>query len=133
MDAAVLGPHLHLIGFANYLLVWGSMHQWGFAWRGGTLTHPRWRPYALAAGGAGLLAGLLAWSPFPVDMIGFGGAVGNTTPPSIALLAFAAAQTGLVLAAGPAVSRALARPRFWRPVRRINSLVMTGYCGTWCP
>lgn len=127
VDAAVLGPHLHLIGFANYLLVWGSMHQWGFAWRGGTLTHPRWRPYALAAGGAGLLAGLLAWSPFPVDMIGFGGAVGNTTPPSIALLAFAAAQTGLVLAAGPAVSRALARPRFWRPVRRINSLVMTGY------
>src|ERR1019366_6347257 len=81
VDAGVLGPHLHLIGFATYFLVWGSMHQWGFAWRDGTLTHPRWRPYALAAGGAAVLAGLLAWSPFPVDMIGFGGVVGNTTPP----------------------------------------------------
>jgi fucose 4-O-acetylase-like acetyltransferase len=127
VDAGVLGPHLHLIGFANYFLVWGSMHQWGFAWRDGTLTHPRWRPYALAAGGAAVLAGLLAWSPFPVDMIGFGGVVGNTTPPSIALLAFAAAQTGLVLAAAPAISRALARPRLWRPVKRLNAMVMTTY------
>jgi fucose 4-O-acetylase-like acetyltransferase len=127
VDAGVLGPHLPLIGFANYFLVWGSMHQWGFAWQDGSLAHPRWRPYALAAGGAAVLAGLLAWSPFPVDMIGVGAAVGNTTPPSIALLAFAAAQTGLVLAAAPAISRALARPRLWRPVRRLNTMVMTGY------
>ena len=27
VDACVLGPHLHLIGFADYLLVWGTMHQ----------------------------------------------------------------------------------------------------------
>jgi len=38
----------------------------------------------------------------------------NTNPPSIALLAYAAAQCGLVIAAGPAVSRLLARPRPWR-------------------
>jgi len=24
--------HLAAIGYANYLLVWGSTHQWGFAW-----------------------------------------------------------------------------------------------------
>src|SRR5215472_7046611 len=28
VDVAILGPHLPVVGFANYLLVWGSMHQW---------------------------------------------------------------------------------------------------------
>ncbi|WBP84623.1 acyltransferase family protein [Kitasatospora cathayae] len=27
VDLAVLGPRLPVVGFANYLLVWGSMHQ----------------------------------------------------------------------------------------------------------
>lgn len=72
VDAGVVGAHLPVIGYANYLLVWGSMYQWGFAWRDGTLTHPRWRPYAFAAVGAAAVAGLVAWGPFPVDMIGAG-------------------------------------------------------------
>jgi hypothetical protein len=127
VDAGVVGANLPLIGFANYLLVWGSMHQWGFAWQDGTLTRARWRPYALAAGSAAVLAGLLARGPFPVDMIGPAERIGNTTPPSIALLAFAAAQTGLVLAAEPAVSRLLVRPGRWRLVTRLNSCVMTVY------
>jgi len=127
VDAGVVGYHLPVIGYANYLLVWGSIYQCGFAWRDGTLTRPRWRPYALAAAGAAALAGLVALGPFPVDMIGAGERVGNTTPPSIALLAYAAAQTGLVLAAAPAVSRLLARPRWWRPVTRLTPAVMLVY------
>lgn len=97
------------------------------AWQDGTLTSARWRPWALAADGAAVLAGLLAWGPFPADMIGAGERIGNTTPPSIALLAFAAAQTGLVLAAKPFVSRWLARSRKWRLVTRLNGTVMTVY------
>src|SRR5579859_7006818 len=128
VDAAVAGPRWHVVGYANYLLVWGCMHQWGFGWQDGTLTRSRWRPLALAAGGVLALAGLLAWGPFPVDMIGAAGEkVGNTTPPSIALLAFAAAQAGLVLAAEPAVSRWLDRPRRWRRVQRLNASAMTVY------
>ena len=128
VDAAVLGPRLHVVGYANYLLVWGAIHQWGFAWQDGRLTRPRWRPYALAACGAAALAGLLTLGPFPVDMVGAGGRVGNTSPPSVALLAFAAVQAGLVLAAEPAASRLLlARPRLWRRVTRLNATVMTVY------
>ena len=61
--------HLPVIGYANYLLVWGSIHQWGFAWRDGIPTRPRWRPYALAAGGAALLAGLVTSGAFPAGMV----------------------------------------------------------------
>jgi hypothetical protein len=81
----------------------------------------------MAAGGAALLAGLLTWGPFPVDMIGAGERIGNTTPPSIAPLAFAAAQAGLLLALEPAVSRLLTRPRLGRRVKNPNATVMTLY------
>src|ERR1700728_2308971 len=129
VGAGLLGAGLSGLGYANYLLVWGSMHQWGFAWQDGTLTRRRWRPYGLAVAGAALLGGLLAWSPFPVNMVGTtGGGVNNTVPPSVALLAFAAVQTGLLLAAGPAVSRLLARaPRLWQWVTWLNDRVLTVY------
>ncbi|MFJ9445749.1 acyltransferase [Kitasatospora sp. NPDC101235] len=126
VDLAVLGPGLPVVGFANYLLVWGSMHQWGFAWHDGRLTCGR-RPVVLAAAGAVLLAGLLAWGPFPVDMIGTGSRAGNTTPPSIALLAFAATQCGLLLAAEPAGRRLLATAERQDRLARLNRAVMTVY------
>ncbi|HET9082333.1 MAG TPA: acyltransferase family protein [Trebonia sp.] len=128
VSAGVTGAHLHVIGYANYLFVWGSVHQWGFAWQDGTLTR-RWRPPAMSAGGAALLACLLAWVPFRVDMVG----AGNTNPPSIALLAFALAQSGLALAGEPAGTRLLLRPGLWRWVRRLNATVMTLYLWQFVP
>jgi hypothetical protein len=127
VDAGVLGPHLPVIGFANYFLVWGSVHQWGFAWHDGSLTRDRWRPWLLAGTGLALLAGLLAWGPFPVDMIGAGERFTNTAPPSVALLAFAAAEAGLLLTAEPAMSRILARPRWRELVTWLNSKGITIY------
>ncbi|MGW3040249.1 acyltransferase family protein [Kitasatospora sp. NPDC001159] len=126
VDLAVLGPRLPVVGFANYLLVWGSMHQWGFAWYDGQLTSGR-RPFVMAAVGAALLAGLLAWGPFPMDMVGTGGRAGNTTPPSIALLAFAATQCGLLLAAEPSGQRLLATAKRQDRLARLNRAVMTVY------
>ena len=43
---------------------------------------------------------------FEADMVGSG----NTNPPSIVLLAYAAAQAGLVIAAEPTATRLLAGP-----------------------
>ena len=129
VDKGVVGSHVQVIGYANYLFVWGSIHQWGFAWQDRTWTRARWRPWALAAGGAALLAGLLASRRFMVDMVGSG----NTNPPSIALLAFAAAQCGLVIAAEPAAARLLAGPREWHLVERLNNAVMTVYLWQFMP
>jgi fucose 4-O-acetylase-like acetyltransferase len=123
------GLHLHHVGYANYLLVWGSIHQWGFAWHDRTLTTPLWRPYALAAGGAVLLAGLVTTNTFKVDLVGSG----NTNPPSIALLAFAAAQSGLVLAAEPWAVGLLEGPRLWPAVERLNKVVMNIYLWHFAP
>jgi len=123
-------PHLPAgTGYLNYLFVWGCIHQWGFAWQDRTLTSPRWRVYILAAGGAALLAGLLASHEFRVDMVGSG----NTNPPSIALLAFAAVQSGLVLAAEPHVSGRLSGERAWRWIQRLNAQVMNGYLWHFVP
>ncbi|WP_127358493.1 hypothetical protein [Actinacidiphila soli] len=72
--------------------------------------HPFGPFRVLAAAGTVLLTALLVWGPFPVDMIGAGVRVGNTTPPSVALLAFAAAETGVLLTVEPALQRMLASP-----------------------
>ena len=90
---------LRVLGYANYLLVWGSIHRLGFAWRDldpcpvvPVRAGPR---RGRAAGRAGDIRA------FPADM-----ADHNTSPPSIALLAFAAAQ--VVLAAEPTAISLLA-------------------------
>ncbi len=126
VDVAVLGLQLPAIGYANYLLVWGAMHQWGFAWRDGALTRGR-RPAALAGVGVVCFTALVTLGPYPVAMIGAGERAGNTSPPSVALLAFAAVQTGLVIAVVPTATRFLLSPTRWRWVRRLNSAVITVY------
>jgi fucose 4-O-acetylase-like acetyltransferase len=129
VNAGTLGLHVPGIGYANFLFVWGSVHQWGFSWLDGTLTRRRWRPAAMAVGGAALFGCLLAWAPFSVDMIGSG----NTNPPSVALLAFALTQSGLVLSLEPAVTRLLQRPRLWRLTQRLNATTMTVYLWHFVP
>jgi hypothetical protein len=128
VNTAVLSSHPPGLGWVDYLLVWGAIHQLGFAWHDGVLTRTRQRPLALAAMGIVVLAGLVWLGPFPLSMVGVPGArIKNSTPPSVALLAFAVGQTGLLLAAEPAMSRLLRRPRLWRAVTRANRMVMTLY------
>jgi hypothetical protein len=129
MDVVRTEPGWSFIGYANYVLVWGCIHQWGFAWQDRRLTSPRWRLYVMVVAGAALLVGLVASGAFKADMVGSG----NTNPPSIALLAFAAAQSGLVLLAEPWVSRMLAGPRAWRRVKRLNAVVMNVYLWHFVP
>jgi hypothetical protein len=126
VDAASLAAHVPHLGWLNYLLCWGMLYQLGIAWHEGLLGGRR--PLLLAAGSAAALALLIGMGPYPVSMIGVPGqTVDNTTPPSMAMVAFAGAQAGIVVALAPALNRML-RPRVIQRVLSIgNSNVMALY------
>ncbi|CAN5657318.1 acyltransferase [soil metagenome] len=112
VDAVSLGGHVPGVGWVNYALCWGVIYQFGVAWFGGSLRGRR--AILLAAGAALVLATVIGLGLYPVSMIGVPGqTVQNTSPPTVALLAVAAVQAGLLVAAAPAVTSRLRRAR-WR-------------------
>lgn len=115
-----------IVGWASFVLGWAAVHQLGIAWQAGALRS--WRPVALAAGGALALVGLVWLGPYPVSMIGVPGAdIQNTSPPTPALLAFAAAQAGALIAVAPPADRLLHGPRVRAVLGRANSAVLGVY------
>ncbi|HEY5050923.1 MAG TPA: acyltransferase family protein, partial [Acidothermaceae bacterium] len=131
IDVGVIEEHWHFVGWANYVLVWGTFHQIGFAWHDGFLAGHRGRPLALGAGAVCALVALIWWGPYPVSMVGVPGArIQNASPPSAALLAFGLAQAGVVLLAAPSVSAWLSRPahsRLRSLIGRANAMTMPVY------
>ncbi|BBZ71019.1 hypothetical protein MPRS_21120 [Mycobacterium paraseoulense] len=104
------------VGALNYLLCWGLLYQLGIAWQGGLLAGRR--PVLIAAGSAVALALLIRVGPYPVSMIGVPGeAIENTTPPTVAMMAFACTQAGLAMALAATLDRVLRH----RPVRHVLS------------
>ena len=87
----------HWIGFANYLVVWATVHQLGFAWLDGSLAGTHRRIALAAVGLVGLVT--LVWAgPYPISMIGVDGAVLNNSFPTRVTLAFLGMfQAGVVL------------------------------------
>ncbi|GAB2493842.1 acyltransferase family protein [Nocardiopsis aegyptia] len=126
LDGLRLGAGLPLVGQANHLLVWLALHQLGFVWR------DRWTearpgvPAALAAGGVGALVLLTAVGPYPASMVDVPGAdLGNTSPPTFALLVLGLTQAALVVAVAAPVRRALRRRGPWTAVIAVNAVVLT--------
>ena len=116
VDAVSLAGHVPYVGSLNYLLCWGLLYQLGIAWHGGLLASRR--PALLAAGSTVALALLIRVGPYPVSMIGVPGqAIENTTPPTVAMMAFACAQAGLAMALAATLDRVLRH----RPVQRVLS------------
>ncbi|MFI2300828.1 acyltransferase [Actinacidiphila glaucinigra] len=114
------------LGPVNYVLVWGVAYQLGFCWRDGQLTRPL--AAAMAGGGALAFAALITLGPYPVSLIRVTGeTVGNTDPPSPAMLAWVVAQAGGCLLAAPAASRALRGVRVGRAVAFLGGASMTLY------
>jgi peptidoglycan/LPS O-acetylase OafA/YrhL len=112
---------------ANYIVGWLAVHQLGVAWHDGVLTRTRRPAYALAVGGAVVAAALVALGPYGVTMVGAAQRpdLGNSDPPTLALLALAAMQTGVVLLLRPIVGPWLQRPRVWRAVVGVNAVILT--------
>jgi surface polysaccharide O-acyltransferase-like enzyme len=126
VDVARIASHVPYLNWVNYLLGWGTLYQLGIAWHGGSLAGRR--PWLLAGVSSVALA-LLVWLKiYPVSMIGVPGqTIDNTTPPTVALLAFGCAQAGIAMAAAPALNRALRAMRVERALSVANDNIMALY------
>ncbi|MBE1492035.1 acyltransferase family protein [Plantactinospora soyae] len=120
----LLGPER--LSYGNYLFGWLAMHQVGFAWRTGDL------PMRPRVGVPLLLVGLTALplltflGPYPTSMINQPGErIQNMSPPSLALLALATAQLGLIMLFRGSAERWLRRTRPWTVVVGMNAVVLT--------
>lgn len=126
VDAVSISSHVPYLRWLNYLLCWGALYQLGIAWYDGRLAGRR--PVLLAAGSAVALALLVGLGPYPVSMIGVPGqTVQNSDPPSMAMLAFACTQAGLVVALAPVVNRALRSDVVQRTLAIANNNVLALY------
>ena len=126
VDVVSVHGHVPYVGWLNYLLCWGALYQLGIAWRGGLLAG--FRPVLLAAGSAVALVVLIRLARYPVSMIGVPGQrVDNTSPPTVAMLAFACAQAGVAVVVAPALNRALRAERIQRALSIANQNVMALY------
>ncbi|MFI7632857.1 acyltransferase [Nonomuraea sp. NPDC049400] len=125
-DAARLVLRAPALGDGNFLLAWLAVHQLGFAWQDGRLPARPRAGLPLAFSGLVALVGLTVVGPYPISMVGIPGeGIQNTSPPTLALLALAATQTGLALSLHGPAGRWLRRPRPWTVVVTVNSVVMT--------
>lgn len=126
VDILEIGGHIPYVSWLNYLLCWGAIYLLGIAWHDGSLSGRRAVLLAIASAVAlGLLIGV---GPFPVSMISVTGqSIQNSSPPSLAMLAFACMQTGVVVALAPVLNRALQGPRIQRVLSVANTNVMALY------
>ena len=119
-DLLRMGLHVPIVGQGSYLFAWLAVYQLGFCWRDGLLRLGRGQALAVAAGGLVALILLTVVGPYNLAMVGY-----NTNPPTLALMALAATQVGVVLAVQPAANRWLRRRGPWTAVVAGNAVILT--------
>jgi hypothetical protein len=126
-DVLSIGAGLVPIGFLNYVFVWATGHQLGYAWVDGTLAGYGRRFGLLIGGFAATL--LLVWAgPYPVAMVGLDtDQITNSYPPRVTLTFLGMFQAGLVLALEPWLQRLMLNVKAWASVVVIGSRIMTLY------
>jgi hypothetical protein len=115
------------LGMVNLLPGWGFAYLLGVAWAGGRIGRrgAAW----LAAGGAALGLLLVLRLGYPASMVGVPGAGRvNSHPPSLLVLALAAAQSGLAIGLRERLGRLLRAPGRWAAVALVNLNAMTIFC-----
>src|SRR5215475_8455969 len=116
-DLLRMGLDVPIVGQSSYLFAWLAIYQLGFCWRDGLLRLGRWQALAVAVGSLAVLIALTVPGPYNLAMVGY-----NTAPPTLALMALAATQVGVVLALQPAANRWLRRIRPWTAVVAGNAV-----------
>ena len=116
------------VGLVNVLPGWAFGYLVGVAWARGHVT--RRVAATLAAGGLALALLLVLRLGYPVSMVGVPGAGrANSHPPSLLVLALAAAQSGVVILARDRIGALLRRrPALWAGVAVTNLSAMTIFC-----
>lgn len=114
--------------FGNFVFAWLAIHQLGFAWEDGTLRLTTGRSVAVIVASAAALVLLTGPGPYPVSMVSVpGAAMQNAGPPTLALMALAGVQIGLVGLTTRFLERWLQRRGPWTVVIAVNSVIMTLY------
>lgn len=127
VDALSLALDSPLLGYPNYLLVWASFHQVGYAWLDGRLDGIGRRLLLLGIGVAGL-ALTVGLGPYPVSMItAAGDPISNSHPTRITMALLGMAQAGLVLLAQRPLAALATRPRVWLVTVLVNQRIMTWF------
>ena len=115
------------LSLLNLLPGWMFAYQLGVCWAENRIG--RRGAWALLIGGAGLFATLLLAFHYPASMVGVPGeARTNSHPPSLLVLALAAAQSGAAMLLRDRIGRLLRRPALWAPVVVVNLSAMTILC-----
>ncbi|HKT01876.1 MAG TPA: acyltransferase family protein [Rugosimonospora sp.] len=131
VDLLRYGPWQHAVpgwvGLVNVLPGWAFGYVLGVAWAYGRLGR---RAAALLAAGGGVLALLLvARFGYPVSMVGVpGSARTNSHPPSLLVVALAAAQCGLAVLLRDRLAALLRRPAWWGAAVLVNLGALTILC-----
>jgi peptidoglycan/LPS O-acetylase OafA/YrhL len=116
------------LGYGNYVFGWLAIHQIGLLWRDGRLPARPRVALPLLLGGLTTALLLTVLGPYPISMINVPGErLHNMSPPSLALLAIAAAQLGLALLLRDRAERWLQRARPWMVVVAVNAVVLTTF------
>ncbi len=126
-DLLSIGAGVIPVGFLNYVFVWGTVHQLGYAWLDGKLDGMSKRIGLMLTGFFATLA--LVWAgPYPVAMVGLDTAeVTNSYPPRVTLAFLGLFQVGLVLIIEGPLRSWLNRRRAWQFVVGVNLQIMTLY------
>ncbi|MEU3777809.1 acyltransferase [Streptomyces sp. NPDC032472] len=131
VDFLRYGPYADVVpswvAVVNILPGWLFAYQLGVAW--GERRFGRRGAWLLLTGGGLLFAVLLLVFHYPASMVGVPGeARTNSHPPSLLVLALAAAQSGAAVLLRDRLARLLARPLLWAPVVVVNLCAMTVLC-----
>ncbi|MFE7515788.1 acyltransferase [Streptomyces sp. NPDC057540] len=131
VDFLRYGPYADAVpswlSLLNILPGWLFAYQLGVSWGEGRVT--RRHAWGLLLGGAALFATLLLAFGYPASMVGVPGeARTNSHPPSLLVLALAAAQSGAAILLRDRIGRFLKRPAVWAPVVVVNLSAMTILC-----
>src|SRR5262249_53863610 len=125
VDILYFAGGLRLLGFVNYLFVWGAISLLRYAWLDGRFYSRPTLPLRAVLALAVLLRLVLA-APYPVPMVGAPAEpVSNTTPPKGTLIALAIVQGGVLFALQAAARRWLAGRFAWTATILISANIMT--------